>query len=260
MIIDAKHKLSIERYRAPYRGVTSKYDFVNFYLGVTHDLKYGENHIGLDENFRGLIQKESDNFKVIFTGENATPTTSLASAGKYVHIADDILIDKDLRNWQIQNEGEIKKFSNKESYNFSSKGLKDPVFISKTINLYPGEIAYIRFKIKKIKGNADSIYIGTDNINGTGEDLKKINLKNESSAIFVDKRLYSNERQSVLLKIYLHKIPQKLEPTEITIEDLSIQYMTEKDISVGGIENEIKPSLDNLEEKISYMKKRKGGL
>lgn len=443
MLIDAKHKLSIERYRAPYRGVTSRYDFVNFYLGVTHDLKYGERQLGLDDNFKGLKQKEKENFDMLYVGGNNAPTTSLSSAGKYVHIADDVPVTKDLRNWTKENDIQVsylgnpvnlfsyklihessnilnnnmkevsykgvwagefysidalqeilqpdteytisykfrldettfkgkaynqpvhgtislysynpeyptiyldedyknnvakadmwkkgtvvtrkktfrtpkdlyaadakykillytnrivddsneflglnpgtffdikleestiptdwspsvydnpdmaKQYASKKHYTLSSNGLKDPLSISIPISVNPGEIIFTRFKIKKIKGRCDAIYIGTDNINGTGEDLKKIDLTNETSSIYVDKRLYCTERQTIDFKIYLHKIPQKLEVTEITIEDLDIQYMTETDISTGSIEYNIKPSLENLEEKVSYMKKRKGGI
>lgn len=443
MLIDAKHKLSIERYRAPYRGVTSRYDFVNFYLGVAHDLKYGERQLGLDENFKGLKQKEEENFKMLFVGGDNTPTTNLSSAGKYVHIADNVPVNKDLRDWTKQNDIQVsyignpvnifsyklvsktshlikndlrnisyngvwagefykienlieilepnkeytisykfrldddkykgiaynqavhgsihfhsknpsypsvyldddadnnvskaqtwkkgtvvsrkktfrtpkdllenssqykifvytnrivnesntliglnpgtffdikieestsptewspsiydnpdaaKHYSSRKQYKLSSPGLKDPLSISIPISVNPGEIIFTRFKIRKIKGRCDAIYIGTDNINGTGEDLKKIDLTNETSSIYVDKRLYCTERQTIDFKIYLHKIPHKLEATEISIEDLDIQYMTETDISTGSIEKNIKPSLENLEEKVSYMKKRKGGI
>lgn len=252
MLTNLKHRLSIEKYNAPYRGATSRYDFVNFYLGVTHDLKYIQNQLGFSSNFKGLKQKEKTNFEMLFIGEGSEPTATISSAGKYVHLLDDVEIDKDLSTWNTQNDAVVVK--NEKSFNVKSAGLKDPVSISKTITVHPHDIIYIRFKIKKIKGRCDSIYIGTDNINGTGEDLKKINLINESTSIYVDKRLYCTQRETITFKIYLHKIPDTLESTEIKIEDISIRYMSEKDISIGSIEYELKSSLNNMEEKIKYLK------
>lgn len=253
MSINSKHRLSIERYNAPFRGASSRSDFVNFYLSVTHDLKYIQNQLGYSDNYFGMKQKEKTNFEMLFIGEGSQATASISSAGKYINAAEEVLLEKDLTLWNPNNDIVVSKKLNK--FNLKSNGLKDPAFISINLKVQPNEIFMVRFKIKKIKGKCDSVYIGAHSINGTGEDLKNVNMSLTSTSIYVDKRLYCTQREEVSLRIYLHKIPEKLELTEVEISDFSINYIHEKDISIGSIEYDIKPSLDSLENNIIYIKK-----
>ena len=253
MIIKEKHRLSVEKINAPFRGVTSREDFTNANAAIVHDLIYNQRISGYKDGVRGHKQQEEDNFSLIYHGEGYNATSSLPSAGKYIKANENLLISSNLidTNWTTFNA--TKTLVGENKIQLSSNGLLDPAYISSQLEVNPGDIIYLRFKLKKILGNADSVYIGVDIINNNDSDLKRFNLTKNNTSQYYDKRLYCRSKETLTIKIYIHKDPEKLEPTTIELEDFSIQYLTETEVSLSGIDKAMKINLNEIEQKLEFL-------
>ena len=256
--IEKKHRPSFEKINAPYRGVSSKDDFVNAVHAITHDLVYTQIKSGGKEGKRGHQQQIDDNFTLLYAGEGERETATLPSAGVYSKIIEPANISQDLSSsvWTFSNGVVKTKSDNKITLN--EKGLVSPAYLSGSLPVKLGEIIYIRFKGRVVEGDGKAFYVGVDNLNSEGEFLKHIELTSEMK--WHDLKIYSNQSQLIDLRFYLHKLPEQLAKTTIEIDSLEIMRMEETNCSIAGISDVLNKELSVADNKIEFLKRNvKGG-
>lgn len=254
-----KHRPTTEKIHAPYRGVTSREDFINITMGMSHDLYYVQRIGGEKEGERGQVQNEEDNFDLVLFGEGTKATTNIGTAGHYCSLAGFAGISQNILDSVWTTSNGVVKTSVDDGIQVSSDGNLDPAFISQSVTVKPGDILYIRLKLKKIKGNCDAVKFGVDDINRTGPDLRTVVFPS-SDFVYVDHKIYCTENQKINLRIYPHYQPKNLEATTIQIQEVLIKNLEETSVSLPGLNVGIKSKIDSLEESTTFLKSSiKGG-
>lgn len=252
-----KHRPTTEKLHAPFRGVTSKEDVVNGFMGIVHDLYYVQRKAGLKDDERGLLQQEQDNTNLILFGEGEA-TTNLPTAGTYCKVTPAEHISQNLMdNVWTTSSGVVKKTVN-SGVQISSDGLLDPAYISQSVSVKTGDCLYIRLKIKKVTGKCDAVKFGSDFINSEGENLKTVAFSS-NDFVYVDHKLYCNQNEVINLRIYPHYQGQTLEPTTIQIDEFQVQYLEETPCSLPGLNQGMRHDLQSVDEVVRFIHKTKTG-
>lgn len=231
------YRSSIERHNAPYRGVSSRQDVVNFDLATMHDLFFIQKTSGDNPSFLGHQDFIQNNLKALFVGETNVKT-NLPTAGKILCTLDTIG-EQDFTRWQKLEDTQVTKeginYRMKSSGNFIKVGLKSLFTVD------PGDILQMRLKIKKVAGVDVQIALGALNYDSEGDELDFYPLDDFGSFLYLDKRLSFSSRQDVELVFYLAYETKQGLPVEVLVSDFSVKRLEESTVSIQGVEENVKP-------------------
>lgn len=257
MKIEKKFKPSFHKANARYRGVTELSQYTNFVLESAHDLLLlGHITEGNEATNKAGHKKEMyNNFVSIMTGDQEVGKSNLFTASTLQKIDYSRTVPvPGLNSWSPVNG--CTKTTVGDAIKLSSNGLLDPVGMYSTLYVEPGEKLYIRMKVRSTAGASDfsfgsnNMRMGPDN-NG---DTKKVPLAASNEFITVDYVLRFQYAESISININVHEDPNALRATNIEVKDLEIYYFDEAPIQVSSFHTVIKPSIDELEEKINSIR------
>lgn len=247
MRLEKKHRHSIEKKNAPYRGVSGKEDFVNGTMEVLHDLVDIANISG-EKGHRKAIQ---DRMHLLVAGEAGDLTSRFYQTGKICRVQPTNL-NVDLTTWQKLNGTTVTKTAT--GFLVSEQGLLDPAGIKLGVDVQPGEIYMVSMKIRPVTGKVNELSWGAGRINLGNKDVEKIDLTGKSTGVYLDKRLYCQHREQMEITLYLHDLPTALAATSVEISDFHIYKVYEEEISLKGLETESKVELEEMSQMIKSLK------
>lgn len=255
MIIKNERRPSAIRSNARYRGPSELHKYGNFIGETVHDLKDLGGIIDRNEmveGHRGQTDYIHDNFSAYMSGEASLHVTSnIDTAVTIIKPEGHVFEELDLMDtsWSTYNNC-VKKVNEKGEVSLSSPGTLDPSGIGTEILVEEGDIIYMRLAVEVISGNIDTFTIGSHNVNQNQGSLKKFDLSKKRGIIYLDNRLYCLHREPIQLNIDVHNIPANLSPVEILIKEVEIRYLSEKKVKLESINNNMKASINTLEDKI----------
>jgi len=247
MRLEKKHRHSIEKKNAPYRGVSGKEDFVNGTMEVIHDLVDIANISG-EKGHRKIIQDRMD---LLVSGEGGGLESRLYQTGRICRVEESNW-STDLTTWQRVNNTTVTK--NGKTFIVSEGGLLDPAGIRLGIDVQPGDVYMLSMKIRPLTGKVDEIKWGASRINLGNKELETLNLTGKSTGVYVDKRLYCQHREQMEIALYLHDLPTTLAATSVEISDFHIYRVYEEEIRLKGLEMESKVELEEMSQEIKSLK------
>lgn len=257
MIIEKKHKPSFHKANARYRGVTEHAQYTNFVLESAHDLlkiahiTTGNDSVAINGHAKELYQ----NFVSVMTGDEEVGKSNVFTASTLQKINHNRIVPVPvLDNWIPINGCTMTKTG--DVYKLTSAGLRDPVGMATNLYVEPGDKIYVRLKVKSNTGAADFSFGSINMRTGpdTKGDTKKRPLEKNQGFITLDYILRFGYSESVSLNINVHEQPDILTATEIEVKDLEIYYIEETDVQVKSFDQQIKPNLDGIEEKINSIR------
>lgn len=247
------YRMSLERHNAPFRGISSKEDSVNFDLAVLHDMVHLEKISGGNPLFKGHTQQVKENLSALYYGEGQ-PTATIPTAGKIVSVLNSIPNKQDLTLWTKTNEVALSKTNKK--YTFSSTGLLVPSGIVTLVEANPGDILSIRFKATKLKGQGTKLAIGAENFDSDGDDFKIVDLDGFTTGQYIEKRLYCTSRKDIKIVLYASYETVSGTPTELLVEDFSLNRLQETNVGTVGSDSVIKIELEKEKRRVSFLEDR----
>lgn len=252
---------SIERMNAPYRGVSSRQDAVNFELATLHDLFHLQKVSGGNRNIVGHKDYIRKNLAAIFIGESDVKT-SAPTAGNMISRLGEVQGASALNKWSPDNGAQLTKKDH--SYLIKTDGLRPQAVFSKVITVNPGDIIQMRFKAKSIKESNTVIALGALNFSNEGDELDFLPLGSFEGGKYIEKRLYCTSRQEVQLVVYAAYETTQGNPVEWEVSDFSIEWLSEVSVGLSGLENTVKPKIEVAIQNLNYIdeqsKKRGGNL
>lgn len=256
MFIEKKHKPTFHKANARYRGVTELGQYSNFILESAHDIVH-LNHLISGNNKKGItgqLNEIENNFRAITSGDREVASSNIFTASTLNKIGDSIDIPA-LENWSPLNKCAIVKTDT--SVILESKGLVDPVGIYTSLYVQPGQLIYIRLKVKSTTG-APTFTIGSSNIRtGPSENtgiLKTFPVSKGNDYSLIDFVLPCKYSETINLTINIHQVPEELKAENVEIKDFEIYYLESKDISVKSYREEIKPMLNAMNKQLQSIK------
>lgn len=253
MLINQKHRLSVPRFNAPYRGTSSREDFTNQVLAAAHDMTYLSKVAGLIGG-DGQAKDQADSFDALYLGEGPGVKASVGAVGEYCRLLPGQLVETDLLDSSWIPYGNVTKQTLGEGIRLQANGALAPAGVKTTLQVEAGTVVLIRMRVRALSGG-DAFAIGSSRING-GEDFKSVPLVTEAPGIYVDKRLYCNSRETIELNIELLHDPAVLSGASVVIEDLRVQAMEVVAVNVPGLDNVLKPKLERAEQLASFLRKQ----
>lgn len=247
MRLEKKHRHSIEKKNAPYRGATGKEDFVNGTMEILHDLLDISNISG-EKGHRKAIQ---DRMHLLIAGEEGTLSSRFYQTGKICRV-EETTWSTDLTTWQKVNGTTVVKTG--DAFTVSEGGLLDPAGLRLGIDVQPGDVYMLSMKIRPISGKVNELSWGASRINLGNKELEKIDLTGKSTGVYLDKRLYCQHREQMEIALYLHDLPTALAATSVEISDFHIYKVYEEEISLKGLEVESKVELEDMSQMIKSLK------
>jgi len=247
MRLEKKHRHSIEKKNAPYRGVSGKEDFVNGTMEVIHDLLDIANISG-EKGHRKAI---TDRMDLLVAGEEGELSSRFYQTGKICRV-EESTFNTDLTTWTKVNNTTVTK--NGETFLVSEQGLLDPAGLRLSVDVQPGDIYMLSMKIRPVSGKINELSWGASRINLGNKDIEKIDLTGKSSGVYLDKRLYCQHREQMEIALYLHDLPTALAATAVEISDFHIYKVYEEEISLKGLEVESKVELEEMSQMIKSLK------
>lgn len=255
MYFEKKYKPSGTRANARYRGVTEIMQYHNFIMESVHDLNL-LSHITTGNEKTQVIGHEraiEDNTLALFNGTREPAMYDTFTASKLCRtIKDDPITLPALENWEKVQGATVTKTAT--GYTIASDGKLDPKGIRTPLFVMPGDIIYIRLKIKApfdILGFA----FGSENLNQGEGALKKMDVKKTNDGFFVDYRLYCKHQETIFLNLYVHHQPSELRAQSIEIQSFECMYFRELDVRPVPLNGELKTSLNQTRETINFLKK-----
>lgn len=252
------YRSSLERHNAPYRGVSSRQDVINFDLATMHDLFFIQKVGGANPSFLGHKHYIQNNLSALFTGETDVKT-SMPTAGKIVHSLGPVG-EQDLSKWTKLQGATIKKDGT--HWKASATGNLIKAGFKTIVTVDPGDILQMRFKMEKFNGSEVKIAIGALYYDSDGDNLDIYNLDDFRSFNYVDKRLSFSSRQDVEFVIYITYETKQGFPVDVLISDFSIERLSETDVSIRGAEEDIKPLIETADLTLSFVEEayEEGGI
>ncbi|MFE7817752.1 hypothetical protein ACFU1R_06060 [Priestia megaterium] len=257
MIIEKKYKPSFHKANARYRGVTELSQYTNFVLESAHDLLLLSQITTGSEaiNKKGHEEELYENFVSIMTGDKEVAKSNLFTASTLQKIDYSRKVPvPTLSSWSVLNGCTLSQTNG--IYKLTSNGLKDPVGMYTTLYVEPGDKIYIRLSVRS-SGGAPDFTFGSNNMRlGPGEngDTRKIAVANNNQFIMVDHVLRFQYAESISLNLNVHQNPNLLTASSVEVKDLEIYYFKEAPVQVSSFDTVIKPSIDELEEKINSIR------
>lgn len=248
MRIEKKFRHSMEKKVAPYRGVSEQEDFVNTTLELLHDML----EIALASGDKGHAEEIRSRMRVLVAGGQGEFRSKLYQVGRIVK-TEEMDVPKDLRTWSPT--GGISVVKGEKGYVLSEGGLLDPAGVTWNVDVEAGDELMLVLHVRGLTGSTDEVVFGATRINMGGESLKKVNAPKDSSGVYVDKRLYCQQRETVEIGVFLHRIPEALAAGSIEVMELSVWKIASTDVTMKGIEAESKTEMMLLREHIESMRK-----
>lgn len=241
-----RHRHTLERRNAPYRGATIQEDFVLPYTRAVRDvtrLLYVAGKEGHRGQTDGLLEG-------LVSGNPSSLRNSLMASGNIVRMRP-AGTNQDLRDWEKVNNATTT--TSGRGVLLSEGGLLDPAGVRLRVLCKPGDILWVSFFVKRVSGDARHFKYGAWRINGGQKDLEPLNLQEENDGVWVDKRLYCREREEVELALMLHDEPSELAACSLLIEDFAWGFAEETPVNLDGIEHGIKNEARRASERIQSM-------
>lgn len=254
---------SLEKHNAPYRGVSKKSDYVNYYLATTHDILEIYNESGGGSHKKGHKQINQDNFSAIING-NKNVTTKNYTSGVIKKINKEIKDASNLNNWKIPNltYGTIKK-EGKSSWTLIPPQKQKGFFeLTYPLSVKPGDKVMVRFKPNKWTGNT-SFTIGAENIGSSKEDKKDLMVNEEFdfhtlSNTYFEHIVRFDEERDILLSIKSkNNIDGTLGEEPLHILNFGVYEIEETSVGIKSLEKEIKPMVNEGTLVLKNLEKRR---
>ena len=254
-----EYRASIERMNAPYRGVSSRQDAVNFELATLHDLFHLRKVSGGMVNHKGHQNYIQNNLGGIFIGETDVKT-SAHTAGTMLSRLGEVEDSNNLKGWSAVNGASV--IENNFNYLVSTTGLQTQAGFTKTVTVNPGDIIQIRFKVRTIEESGTQMAVGAVNFSSDGDELDVLPLAAFKGGKYVEKRLYCTSRQDIKIVVYPAYETTQGTKVSLFISDFSVDWLSEVSVGVNGLEHTVKPSLEVASQTLNYIdeqSKKKGG-
>lgn len=255
MFIEKRHKPTFHKANARYRGVTELGQYSNFILESAHDIVH-LNHLISGNEKKGVVGQLNEienNFRAITSGDREVAKSNVFTASTLNKVGEAIDIPA-LENWSPLNKCAIVKTDT--SVILESKGLVDPVGIHTPLYVQPGQLIYIRLKVKSATG-APTFTIGSSDIRtGPTESgiLKTFSIPKNNDYLLIDFVLPCKYSETINLAINIHQTPDELKAESVEIKDFEIHYLESRDVSVKSYREEIKPMLNAMNKQLYSIK------
>lgn len=247
------YRMSLERHNAPFRGISSKEDSVNFDLALMHDFFHLEKISGGNPLFRGHTQQIKDNLAALYHGETNT-TASIPTAGKLVTTIGKVPDKQDLSLWTPTNGTTVVKSNNK--FILSSNGLLVESGIVTIVEANPGDVLLLRFKVKKLTGQGTKMAIGAKNFTPDGNELLVLDLSQFTTGQYIEKRLRCTSRKDIELVLYSVYETVSGAAASVSIEDFSLSLLRETNVGIIGTDSTMKIEMEMERRKLSFLEDR----
>lgn len=248
MRIEKRYRHSLERKNAPYRGVSEHGDFVNASLEVLHDMR----ELAIVSGDEGHAKELEDRMRVLVAGEDGEIRSNLSQVGRICKV-ESVDTPLDLSTWS--RSGGISVTASGSGYVLSEQGLLDPAGITWNVDVEAGDELLVSMKARSVSGKTDEVMLGATRINMGQESLEKIDVGGISSGVYVDKRLYCQQRETVELGVFLHRLPETLAAGAIEIEELTVHRIVSSEVTMKGIETESKTEMRDVRETLDSLRK-----
>lgn len=251
--MEKKHRHSLERHNAPFRGASLCEDSVNFDLAVLHDLHYIDRMHNGSEEKNGHLQFLDENRAALYHGEG-TPFTTLATAGKIVSIQGKIDAASDLKEWTSENSAT--RTAEDDAFLLGASGLLLPSGFYYLLETNPGDILQLRFRLTKVTGQGTTLAFGAKDLNYDGDMLETVDLADFSSGQYIEKRLYCQSRQELKLVLYPAYQSESGTAVSVRIENFAVNKLQETEVGIVGNDAFLKPELEVQRQKINHIEER----
>lgn len=257
------YRNSLEKHNAPFRGVSSRSDYVNHRMAVTHDLLEIYNLSGGNPEIEGHKQVNENNLNAVVSGDKEI-TTEGYTAGTIKKVMDEQHELSDLSNWTIPalTQGTINKRTNKGWVLNPPDRSKGFFELEKAIKVSAGEKLLIRFK-PKVWDYRTVYSFGALNFDSAGDRYEQLTItptKNYTQIMngYFEHILRFNEEREVKLSIKTENSSNGILGTNpLTIEEFGIYHIEETDVYIKGIDTEIKPIVNNSELMLKHLERRR---
>lgn len=222
-----KHRHTLERRNAPYRGLSRQEDFVLPYTKAVRDLTrllYIAGEEGHRQQTDGLLDR-------MVAGRKGDLRHSVLPGGKIVKV-EQAEWGQSLDGWESVGGATVTPEG--RGWLLSEEGLLDPAGVRLRVAVNPGDVLWMSMFVRPSSGDVSGIRFGSSRINNGEEELKNIDLSEEIDGIWVDKRLYCDEKEEVEMSILLHKEPSILGAGAIYIEDFEWGFAFETETGLTG--------------------------
>lgn len=247
------YRSSIERHHAPYRGVTSRADAVNFDLAVIHDMLDIQKRSGNHPKFDGHKQQIQRNLSAIYTGESNVTGTA-PTAGTITHTIGQVEGIQDLSTWRTVGDAQVTK--TETGYRVRTNGTAPQSGADTVIPVNAGDIIQIRLKVTAKTYNQTLFGVGA--LAFEGEDKLSIQpLENYQDGKYLVHRLKSTATQDMHLVVYGAYETTSNQPVEWTVSDFSVSYLSETPVFIQSTEDVLKTELAVQKQILEYIESEK---
>lgn len=232
------YRPSLKRHNAPYRGVTSEKDVIDFNLGILHDVQFLMKISGGLEGFRGHSHKIKDNLSAIYHGEGEI-TATIPSAAKLTTKAEKL--NYPFSGWVPVGTITNTTLTGTNRYQLTSS--LHQTGMSKTIPVEPGQILVIRVHITASNTSARNFAIGALNVQGETSDLNlfsAIDFRGDKSH-YIEKRIYVETKQD--LEVVFYNVYGTEGQNQLTLKDFNVFLYRQLPTQLEGVDNTIKNQL-----------------
>jgi len=242
---------------ARYRGVTDLAQYSNFILETVHDMNLLSHLLTGNEktNTLGHEKEIEDNYISLFNGDVSPASYNSFTASNICKVDRNRPVALPaLDQWEKINGCTVSKSGT--AYTLTSNGQLDPCGIRTGLFVMPGDVIYIRLKIKTTtSGGVKGFAFGSQNLNNGAGSLKKMDVSVTNDGFFVDYRLYCMSQETVFLNLYVHNQPSVLKAQSIEIQSMECFYANEVPVGVTPLNGELKRDLNEMRETINFLKK-----
>ena len=255
MRIEKQWKPSVARTNSRYRGVTKKIQYTNFLLEAVHDMTILCNIMTGNEK-TGMLGHElgiENNYLSIFNGDRDPGMYNIFTASKLCKAEKKKPLPLPaLDKWEVVNNCTVTKKG--DGFLLKSPGLLDPCGIRTPLYVMPGQVLYIRLKLKNT-APVDSFKFGSVNLNQNEGALKSLSFSQSNDGFFVDYRLYCKHQETIFLNLFVHHLPSSLKAQEIEVLSFEAMYFNELDVATMPLNHQMKSHLNQSRETINFLKK-----
>lgn len=258
-----KYRTGLEKHNAPYRGVSSRYDFTNFYLSVAHDLLHNYNVSGENPAIKGHKQQIQDLLSAIIEG-NTDITTAEYTAGTIKKVIETMTDASNLSKWRRINLtfGDIEKVS-EEDWLIKppeiNQGFLEYEF---PVHVKPGDKIMFRFKPEDWDG-LTHYQFGAINFDSSGDRYKSLQTDSDNSYMDITNRYFEytlrfDEERDARLSIRTNNSSDgNLRNTPITLKEFGVYLVEETPVYRRGFSEDIIPMVNDVLSQLKYWKERR---
>lgn len=277
MIQTNEYRTSLERHNAPFRGVSSRSDYVNFQLAVSHDLLHVFNLSGGNVAIDGHKQETAQTLSAVMNGTEDL-TRVRYSAGVIKTIEEEFKELSNLNNWTVPplTYGEVSEEYTKEIQSgetISYEGTPtwrlippetDRGFfeLEHLLHVKAGDKLLIRFKPKH--WDPSTVYqFGALNFDSNGHNFKKLEVDNYNSYTELSNRYFEHilrfdEERDVRLAIQTtNTVDGVLGNEPLTLEEFGIYSIEETPVYTRSLETELKPMVEAARVTLKRLEERR---